>query len=84
MRKKSGQFEILVVLDRKLIEKNDYTLIVQINGKLRDQMKLQVNTSIEEIMENIISSKKISKYLSDKEIIKKIYIENKLLNLVVR
>ena len=67
-----------------MIEKNDYTLIVQINGKLRDQMKLQVNTSIEEIMENIISSKKISKYLSDKEIIKKIYIENKLLNLVVR
>ena len=70
--------------NEKLIEKNDYTLIVQINGKLRDQMKLQVNTSIEEIMENIISSKKISKYLSDKEIIKKIYIENKLLNLVVR
>ena len=67
-----------------MIEKNDYTLIVQINGKLRDQMKLQVNTPIEEIMENIISSKKISKYLSDKEIIKKIYIENKLLNLVVR
>ena len=70
--------------NEKLIEKNDYTLIVQINGKLRDQMKLQVNTSIEEIMENIIASKKISKYLSDKEIIKKIYIENKLLNLVVR
>ena len=70
--------------NEKLIEKNDYTLIVQINGKLRDQMKLQVNTPIEEIMENIISSKKISKYLSDKEIIKKIYIENKLLNLVVR
>ena len=68
----------------KLIERNDYTLIVQINGKLRDQIKLEVNTSIEEIMENIITSKKISKYLSDKEIIKKIYIENKLLNLVVR
>ena len=70
--------------NEKLIERNDYTLIVQINGKLRDQIKLQVNTSIEEIMENISSSKKISKYLSDKEIIKKIYIENKLLNLVVR
>ena len=67
-----------------MIERNDYTLIVQINGKLRDQIKLEVNTSIEEIMENIITSKKISKYLSDKEIIKKIYIENKLLNLVVR
>lgn len=70
--------------NEKLIERNDYTLIVQINGKLRDQIKLEVNTSIEEIMENIITSKKISKYLSDKEIIKKIYIENKLLNLVVR
>ena len=57
--------------NEKLIERNDYTLIVQINGKLRDQIKLEVNTSIEEIMENIITSKKISKYLSDKEIIKK-------------
>ena len=45
---------------------------------------MQKNTSIEEIKTYLDQSEKLKKYISGKEIIKEIYIENKLINLVVR
>jgi len=67
-----------------LIEKSSFTLIIQVNGKLRDQVEMQKNTNIEEIKSYLNQSEKLKKYISGKEIIKEIYIENKLINLVVR
>tara|TARA_B100000579_G_scaffold86857_3_gene68132 strand:+ start:3872 stop:6319 length:2448 start_codon:yes stop_codon:yes gene_type:complete len=67
-----------------LIEKSSFILIIQVNGKLRDQVEMQKNASIEEIKTYLDQSEKLKKYISGKEIIKEIYIENKLINLVVR
>ena len=64
--------------DESLIEKSSFTLIVQINGKLRDQVELEKNISLEQIKKYIFESEKLKKYIDNKEIIKEIYIENKL------
>ena len=68
----------------ELIEKSNFTLIIQVNGKLRDQVKMEKNIKIEEIKNYLNKSEKLKKYLVGKEIIKEIYVENKLINLVVR
>ena len=67
-----------------LIEKSTFILIIQVNGKLRDQIELEKNTSKEDIKKYLYNSEKIQKYITGKKIIKEIYIENKLINLVVK
>ena len=66
------------------MEKSSFILIVQVNGKLRDQVELEKNISLEQIKKYVYDSEKIKKHIDNKEIIKEIYIENKLINLVVR
>ena len=70
--------------NEELIEKSTYILIIQVNGKLRDQVELEKNTSKEEIKKYLNNSEKIKKHIAGKKIVKEIYIENKLMNLVVK
>ena len=82
--KNSIHLQINPTYKEDLIETSSFTLIIQVNGKLRDQIELEKNTSKEEIEKYLYDSKKIQKYIAGKKIIKEIYIENKLVNLVVK
>ena len=82
--KNSIHLQINPTYKEDLIETSSFTLIIQVNGKLRDQIELEKNTSKEEIKKYLYDSKKIQKYIAGKKIIKEIYIENKLVNLVVK
>ena len=82
--KNSVHLQLNPSFKESLIEKSNFTLIIQINGKLREQVEMDKNTTIEEIKIYLNDSVKIQKYILGKEIIKEIYIENKLINLVVR
>ena len=70
--------------DSKFIKEDIFTLVVQVNGKVRDKMEIPVNMSEDEIKDLAMQSKKVEKYLDGKQVIKSIYVENKLLNLVVK
>ena len=70
--------------EEKLIEKDTFTLIVQINGKLRDQIEMTKGLSEQDIKNSVLTSEKVLKYISNKEIVKEIYVQDKLYNLVVR
>jgi len=68
-----------------------YTLIdksiiaVQVNGKLRGDITLaNVNASQDDVMAAILKDEKISKYITDQKIDRIIYIESKLINLVIK
>jgi len=82
--KNSIHLQINPTYNEDLIEKSTFTLIIQVNGKLRDQVELEKNTSKEEIKKYLYNSKKIQNYIAGKDVIKEIYIENKLVNLVVK
>jgi len=61
------------------------SVVVQVNGKLRDTLTIQ-NTKIKEqkeIEEAVKHSLKVSKYLENQSIKKVIYVEGKLINFVV-
>jgi leucyl-tRNA synthetase len=59
-------------------------LVVQVNGKVRDKMEIPVNISEGDIKGLAMQSKKVEKYVDGKQVIKSIYVKNKLLNLVVK
>jgi len=60
------------------------TFIFQVNGKLRDRIELPLDTPKEEIEKLAASSEKVKRFTENKEIIKKIIVPNKLINIVVR
>ena len=78
-------------LSKNLIISFIYTLlfeekinfVVQINGKKRGILNVKRNFSEEKIFQKIINDKNISKYVADKKIKKKIFIPNKLINIIV-
>ncbi|ARC54691.1 hypothetical protein AOQ88_00190 [Candidatus Riesia sp. GBBU] len=63
---------------------NLFTLIVQIDGKLRNKFVFKEKTPKSSILKKVIKNKKISKYISKKEIKDIIFIPKKLINLVTK
>ena len=63
---------------------NNFEMIVQVNGKLRDKIIVNSNISKEE-MENIaIESDNVKKFTEGKEIVKVIVVPKKLVNIVIK
>ena len=60
-------------------------VVIQINGKTRGVVEFE-NQDINEmiIKKRVEEIESINKYLKDKEILKSIYIENKILNLIIK
>jgi leucyl-tRNA synthetase len=60
------------------------TLVVQVNGKLRDRIEAAAEAPKEELLELARGSEKVAKHLEGKEVVKEIVVPGKLVNLVVR
>lgn len=65
------------------VKEETVTVVVQVNGKLRDKFEAERNTPQEEIKSRALSLDRIQKYVKDKGPKKVIYIKNKLVNIVV-
>lgn len=70
--------------DSKFIKEDIFTLVVQVNGKVRDKIEIPVDMGEGEIKDLAMQSNKVEKYVNGKQVVKSIYIRNKLLNLVVK
>jgi leucyl-tRNA synthetase len=70
--------------DQKATVADTVTIVVQVNGKLRDQIELPVDSSKQETESQARESEKVKKYLDDKNVIKVIHVPNKLINFVVK
>lgn len=68
----------------ELTKETDVTVVVQINGKLRDSMDMPIGFSKEEAIENAMNLDKIKGYIEGKEIVKIIVVPNKLVNIVIK
>ena len=68
--------------DEKYLEDEEVKIVIQVNGKVRDQFSFPKNVSEKEVLEIAKSSEKVSKFLTG-EIIKTIFVPGKLLNIVV-
>jgi leucyl-tRNA synthetase len=70
--------------DENLILSDKLKLAVQINGKRRSEIEVDVNMEEKDIKQFAKSDSKIIRYLEDKEILKEIYVSGRLVNLVVK
>ena len=58
-------------------------MVVSINGKVRDKIKLPLDTSKDEVIELAKATDKIKELIDGKEIRKIIVVPNKLVNIVI-
>lgn len=66
----------------EVFEESLVTLAVTVNGKRRTQIEVQKDASKDEVLKN--AKEKAQKWIEDKQIIKEIYVPQKLVNLVVK
>jgi leucyl-tRNA synthetase len=69
-------------IDDSLLRKENYDIVIQINGKKRAIINATNNESEENILSKSLAIKNIQVILDKKIIEKKIFIKNKLLNIV--
>ncbi len=70
--------------DAELAKEEEITLVVQINGKLRDRITVPASITEAEAKEKAHKSEKVKAYTEGKTTVKEIYVPGKLLNIVVR
>jgi leucyl-tRNA synthetase len=70
--------------EKSFLDTDVTTIVIQVNGKLRDRLEVPRESREEKVLEAVLSSKKIQTLVEGREIIKKIYVPNKLVNLVVK
>jgi leucyl-tRNA synthetase len=66
------------------LEKEEITIVIQVNGKVREKISVDSDISEEEVKEKVLEEEKIQSYLEGNELIKTIYVPGKLVNLVVK
>ena len=70
---------------KEIIEKDQIIVAVQINGKTRGTIQLKSESETEEeLTERIIKEENFIKFIQNKNIVKKIYVKSRLLNLIVK
>jgi leucyl-tRNA synthetase len=70
--------------DPNLLISDTVTLVVQVNGKLRDRIEADADASEAELLALARESEKVRHYLDGKDVVKEIVVPGKLVNLVVR
>ena len=70
--------------DENLAKLTDFTLVVQVNGKVRDKITVDESMSKEEMEQTALASERIKEYTNGKTIVKVIVVPKKLVNIVVK
>src|SRR5581483_4024649 len=70
--------------DPGLLESDTFTLVVQVNGRLRARVEAAVGAPEEELLALARGADAVRRHLDGKEVVKEIVVPGKLVNLVVR
>ena len=70
--------------DENLAKSSSITMVVQINGKVKDKIEVDAEISKEEMEKHALNSDKIKELTAGKTIIKTIVVPGKLVNIVVK
>ena len=71
------------VVDKAALVADEVTVIVQVNGKVRDKILMPVNLDKAETEKMVLAQPKIAEILTGKEVKKVVVVPNKLVNVVV-
>ncbi len=71
-------------LNNKYLKQDTFNIVTQVNGKKRKVFSFDSSMDKETLIKNIKKDEQILKYIENKEIIKTIYVENKLINFIIK
>lgn len=69
--------------DSKLVREEVITLVIQINGKVRDKIEVEADISEEEAKKLTLKREKVKRWIEGKEIKKIVFVPGKLINIVI-
>ncbi|MCM8800081.1 MAG: leucine--tRNA ligase [Candidatus Omnitrophica bacterium] len=69
--------------DPFLLKEEKITYIIQINGKLRSKIEVDVNINEEELKEIVLSDPKVKRWIQDRPLKRFIHVPRRLVNLVI-
>ena len=81
--KESIAYEKWPTYDIELTKNDEVTVVVQVNGKIRDKLLVSVNTSKEELEKLALESEKVKAFINGASIRKVIVVPNKLVSIVI-
>ena len=71
-------------IEKKFLFDDEINIVVQINGKKRLLIKSKTDAKEEDIFNEICKKQIIKNHLDGKKILKRIYVKNRLINLIVK
>ena len=70
--------------DEDLIQLDEVTIAVQVNGKLRANINIAKDSDEKDVISEAMSLENVKKFTSEGNVVKTIYVPNRLLNFVVK
>ena len=70
--------------DESKLMLNTISMVIQVNGKLRDKIEVSIEMNNDDIIKMALESEKIQAFTAGKEIVKTIVVPKKLVNIVVK
>ncbi len=71
-------------IETKYLTENTIKIVIQINGKKRGIIECKKDISEEDLILSVKDRIEINKYFENKEILKNIYVKNKIINFIVK
>jgi leucyl-tRNA synthetase len=69
--------------DEELAKEEEVTLVIQVNGKVRDRVTVPVSITEAEARELALSRERVQAYVKDNKVAKIIYVPQRLINIVI-
>jgi leucyl-tRNA synthetase len=70
--------------DAELAKEEEIEIPVQVNGKLRSKIVVPADSSEDFVLEHALADEKVRGFLAGKQVVKRIYVPGKLVNIVVK
>jgi leucyl-tRNA synthetase len=70
--------------DPELAKQDEVTVVVQVNGKVRDRLTVPATATEEQVREQALASERVRSQLDGKQIARVIYVPGRLLNVVLK
>lgn len=70
--------------NEELAKEEEITLVIQVNGHLRERLTVSASISEDQARELALSSEKITSFLDNKKVLKVIYVPGRLVNVVIK
>ena len=71
------------MLNADALKEDNYELVIQINGKVRDKINLGIDSNEDEIKKQSLIRPNVKKWIDQKTIRKIIIVKGKIINIVV-